>query len=96
MQAVSGSSERRLALTNNEERKGSNKHGVLAALEARSLGLPEEALNMLRQASTVVHHATLDARLLEDALRLSQELLASDLTQLFEKLLQPYLQQMPS
>jgi DNA-binding SARP family transcriptional activator len=72
------------------------KHGILAALEARSLGLPEEALNMLRQASSTVHHATLDARLLEDALRLSQELQDGNLTQLFEKLLQPHLQQMPS
>jgi DNA-binding SARP family transcriptional activator len=83
------------ALLSNEARAIA-KHGVLAALEARSLGLPEEALNMLRQASSFVAHATLDARLLEDALRLSQELQDSNLTQLFEKLLQPHLQQMPS
>jgi DNA-binding SARP family transcriptional activator len=83
------------ALLSNEARAIA-KHGVLAALEARSLGLPEEALNMLRQASAAVSHASLDARLLEDALRLSQELQASDLTHLFERLLQPYLQQMPS
>ncbi len=83
------------ALLSNEARAIA-KHGILAALEARSLGLPEEALNMLRQASTFVNHATLDARLLEDALRLSQELQDVNLSQLFERLLRPHLQQMPS
>jgi DNA-binding SARP family transcriptional activator len=83
------------ALLSNEARAIA-KHGILAALEARSLGLPEEALNILRQASTVVNHVTVDARLLEDALRLSQELQAGDLTQLFERLLRPHLQRMPS
>ncbi len=78
------------------EAKAIAKHGVLAALEARHLGLPEDALVMLRQASTALERTTLDARLLEDALRLSQELQDSHLTKLFEKLLQPHLQQMPS
>jgi hypothetical protein len=78
------------------EAKTIAKHGVLAALEARSLGLPDDALVMLRQASSALERTTLDARLLEDALRLAQELQASDQIALFERLLRPYLQRMPS
>ena len=78
------------------EAKAIAKHGVLAALEARHLGLPDDALTMLRQASSVLERTTLDARLLEDALRLAQELQASDQITLFERLLRPHLQRMPS
>jgi DNA-binding SARP family transcriptional activator len=71
------------------------EHGIRAALEAHGLGLRDEAQNLLRRV-TAAPPINLDARLLEDALRLSQELQASDLSQIFETALQPYLQQLPS
>jgi hypothetical protein len=71
------------------------EHGIKAALEARGLSLHDEARSLLNRVGVALPDG-LDARLLEDALRLSQELQISDLSPIFETALRPHLQQLPS
>jgi DNA-binding SARP family transcriptional activator len=71
------------------------EHGIKAALEARSLGLQDEARNLLSRVGAALPDG-LKAHLLEDALRLSQELQMADVSPIFALALQPHLQRLPN